>query len=70
MFQRLPAVSINDLKPGELIMVSSTVGNDPDKVTAILLAAGVEPLLTLPSQGETSSFNFPSGVLDMGMGLP
>ncbi len=70
MFQRLPAVSINDLKPGELIMVSSTVGNDPDKVTAILLAAGVEPLLTLPSQGDTSSFNFPSGVLDMGMGLP
>ncbi len=51
-------------------MVSSTAGNDPNKVTAILLAAGVEPLLTLPSQGDSSSFNFPSGVLDMGMGLP
>jgi len=70
MFQRLPAVSLQDLKPGELIMVSSTVGNDPNKVTAILLAAGVEPLLTLPSQGDSSSFSFPSGVLDMGMGLP
>jgi hypothetical protein len=41
-----PAMSISELKPGDAIMMSTTQGTDPGRVTAITLLAGVEPLLT------------------------
>ncbi|HEU4794396.1 MAG TPA: hypothetical protein VFT02_02130, partial [Pyrinomonadaceae bacterium] len=40
--EKLPAIKVADLKPGEGIIVSSTKGADPARATAILLAAGVE----------------------------
>ena len=43
---RSPAVTLADLKPKDAIMVSTTVGSDPTRVTAIMLLAGVEPILT------------------------
>jgi hypothetical protein len=46
MLDNLPAMPISDLKPGDAIMVSTTQGTDPGRVTAITLLAGVEPLLT------------------------
>ncbi len=46
MLDRLPAIHLTDLKNGDAIMVSTTLGSDPTKVTAIMLLAGVEPLLT------------------------
>jgi hypothetical protein len=46
MLDRLPAIHLADLKNGDAIMVSTTMGSDPTKVTAIMLLAGVEPLLT------------------------
>ncbi|MCU1235507.1 MAG: hypothetical protein JWP63_3474 [Candidatus Solibacter sp.] len=46
MLDNLPAMPISDLKPGDAIMVSTTQGSDPGRVTAIMLLAGVEPLLT------------------------
>ncbi len=46
MLDRLPAIHLADLKTGDAIMVSTTQGSDPTKVTAIMLLAGVEPLLT------------------------
>jgi hypothetical protein len=46
MLDRLPAVTLADLKPKEAIMVSTTMGSDPTRVTAIMLLAGVEPILT------------------------
>jgi hypothetical protein len=46
MLDNLPAMPISDLKPGDAIMVSTTQGTDPGRVTAIMLLAGVEPLLT------------------------
>ena len=49
MLDRLPALPISELKPGDAIMVSTTVGSDPTRVTAITLLAGVEPLLTASS---------------------
>ena len=42
----LPAMPISELKPGDAIMMSTTQGTDPGRVTAITLLAGVEPLLT------------------------
>jgi hypothetical protein len=46
MLDRLPAMAFADLKPGDAIMVSTTQGSDPGHATAIMLLAGVEPLLT------------------------
>jgi hypothetical protein len=46
MLDRLTAMPISELKPGDAVMVSTTVGSDPTRVTLIMLLAGVEPLLT------------------------
>ena len=46
MLDRLPAMPLSELKPKDAIMVSTTMGSDPTKVTAIMLLAGVEPVLT------------------------
>jgi hypothetical protein len=46
MLDRLPAMPLAELKAGDAIMISSTTGADPARVTAIMLLAGVEPLLT------------------------
>ncbi len=46
MLDNLPAMQISELKPGDAIMVSTTQGTDPGRVTAIMLLAGVEPLIT------------------------
>jgi hypothetical protein len=42
---RLPAMPLSELKPGDAIMLSSTAGPDPARATAVMLLAGVEPLL-------------------------
>jgi ribosomal protein L24 len=49
MLDTLPAMPLSELKPGDAIMVSSTQGSSPGRVTAIMLLAGVEPLLTASS---------------------
>jgi hypothetical protein len=46
MIDRLPPLSLSDLKPKDAIMVSTTSGSDPSRVSAIMLLAGVEPILT------------------------
>ena len=46
MLDNLPAMPISELKPGDAIMVSTTQGTESGRVTAIMLLAGVEPLLT------------------------
>jgi hypothetical protein len=42
----LPAMPVAELKTGDAIMLSSTQGAEPGRVTAVMLLAGVEPLLT------------------------
>jgi hypothetical protein len=46
LLDRLPAIQISDLKTGDAVMVSTTMGSDPSRVTLIMLLAGVEPILT------------------------
>jgi hypothetical protein len=46
MLDRLPVMPLSELKRGDAIMVSTTQGSDPGRVTAVMLLAGVEPLLT------------------------
>ena len=47
MLERLPIISINDLKVGETVIMSSTQGSDPTRLTAISLVTGIEPLLAM-----------------------
>ena len=46
MLERMPPLKLDELKPGDAIMLSATNGADPASVTAINVLAGVEPLLT------------------------
>jgi co-chaperonin GroES (HSP10) len=47
MLERLPIITLNDLKVGDTIIMSSLQGSDPTQLTAISLVAGIEPLLTM-----------------------
>ncbi len=50
MLERLPPVTLAEVKPGQMIVVSSTVGADPTRVTAIQLVSNVETLLAMMSR--------------------
>ena len=45
MFDQLPTFTLQELKPGDSILISSTKGADPARVTAIAVVSGVGPLL-------------------------
>src|SRR5437588_3400813 len=47
LLERLPTISINELKVGDTIIMSSLKGSDPAQLTAISLVAGIEPLLQM-----------------------
>ena len=78
MLERLPTIAIADVKVGDTIIVSSTKGADPTRLTAISLISGADALLNLlaarqqqaggpatpnPAAGLGSGFQF-------GIGLP
>ena len=66
-----PALDLSELKPGDALIIASTAGADPNKVTAITLLAGVEPILTSAPKGRQGMV-LGNWNLDMGggMGLP
>ena len=70
-FEKLPALTLADLKPGEAIILSCTKSEDPSRATVITLLAGVEPLLRSSSKGgralDLGSWNLD---LNMNVGLP
>jgi len=47
MLERWPTISLNELKVGDMILMSSLPGADPTQLTAIQLVTGAEPLLAL-----------------------
>jgi hypothetical protein len=50
MLDQLPAVTLADLKPGQMVVISSTVGADPTRVTAIQLVSNIEPIVAMMSR--------------------
>ncbi len=48
MLDRVPKVTLADLKTGDAIILLSTVGAASDQLNAITMLAGVEPILTKP----------------------
>lgn len=72
VLERMPPVALNELKPGDAVIIASTnaAGPGPGRVTAIALLVGVEPLLAAAPRGAdpfTGRWDF-SG--DLAMGAP
>ena len=76
MLERMPVLTLADIKPGDVLAVSSTIGADATRLTAITLVTGVEVVLAaMQSPGATRrepnlSTGLPAGVLDMGISRP
>ncbi len=76
MLERLPIISVADVKVGDTIIVSSTQGVDPHRLTAISLVAGADTLLAMlaprPQQGQTPNpaAGLGSSGITFGIGLP
>jgi TusA-related sulfurtransferase len=51
MLDRAPALALGDLKPGDALMVLSTESATSSEVTAIIVLAGVEPILAAQPKG-------------------
>lgn len=61
---KLPPITVADLKPGDAVIVSSTQGSDPARATALIVAAGAEPVVKLLQQQPARRD------LNLGLGLP
>ena len=80
LLERLPTISINDLKVGDTVIMSSLQGSDPNQLTAISIVAGVEQLLTMmaarqPAGGQGGrsqgvDLNSSFGGMFSGVGVP
>ena len=77
MLERLPTISIADVKVGDTIIVSSTQGVDPTRLTAISLVAGADTLLAMlaprPQPGQAApnpAAGLGSSGISFGIGLP
>lgn len=70
MLERLPAASVEDIKPGSMI-VFSTTGAEPAKATAIQLVAGVDPIVQM-MQARAAAAGRPVnlGTFNLGIGQP
>ena len=77
MLERLPTISLADVKVGDTIIVSSTQGVDPTRLTAISLVSGADTLLTMlaprPQPGQATpnpAAGLGSSGITFGIGLP
>lgn len=66
LLERLPTISINELKVGDTIIMSSLQGTDPTQFTAISLVSGVEPLLQMmAARPQVGGGGRPQGGVDL-----
>ena len=77
LLERLPTIAMADVKVGDTIIVSSTKGADPTRLTAISLISGADTLLNMlaarqPAAGGPSAPNPSAGLggVQFGIGLP
>ena len=78
MIERLPTIAIADVKVGDTVIVSSTKGADPTRLTAISLISGADTLLNLlaarqQQAGGPATPNPAAGLgsgMQFGIGLP
>jgi Cu/Ag efflux protein CusF len=68
LIERLPHLSVADIKAGDAVIISFANSEDVSRVTAITLLAGVEPLLKTSTRGG-QSVNLGSWNLDLNMNV-
>lgn len=74
----LPVISFKELKVGDTILISSTIGKTESKVTAIIVAAGAETIINAAQKANTqgnrggiaASLGLSSNALDGAIGMP
>ena len=47
MLDRLPTIAVSDLKVGDTIIMSTTQGANPERITAISMVAGADQILAM-----------------------
>jgi len=65
LLEASPAMKLADLKNGDAVVISSSVGSTTGTITAIRFIAGVEPILTKPG---TKEMSIGAWTLDVGGG--
>ena len=70
VLERSPQVAIADLKPGDALIISSTNGGDPSRVTAVTLIAGVEPILAATPASSRNRGSFEGSMWNLDMAMP
>jgi hypothetical protein len=74
LLDRMPPLTLAELKAGDHVALSSTRGTDDTRLTAVVLVAGIEPLLAPAAPGRpggaTLMPGLPGGALDVGIGGP
>ncbi|HUS12764.1 MAG TPA: hypothetical protein VMZ30_20005 [Pyrinomonadaceae bacterium] len=78
MLERLPTIALSEVKVGDTIIVSSTKGADPSRLTAISLISGADTLLNMlaarqPQASGQTTPNPAAGLgnnIQFGIGLP
>lgn len=70
MLERLPIISIADVKVGDTIIVSSTKGADPNRLTAISVISGADTLLNMmAARQQTAGPSAPNPSAGLGSGI-
>ena len=71
MLERLPTIALADVKVGDTIIVSSTRGADPSRLTAISLISGADTLLNMLAarQPQTAGQTAPNPAAGLGSGI-
>ena len=71
MLERLPTIALSEVKVGDTIIVSSTKGADPSRLTAISLISGADTLLNMLAarQPQPSGQTAPNPAAGLGTGI-
>lgn len=70
MLERLPTIALADVKVGDTIIVSSTKGADPSRLTAISLISGADTLLNmLAARQQQAGQPAPNPAAGLGSGI-
>jgi hypothetical protein len=72
LIENLPATTLGELKPGEMVLLLSTSGADPTRATAITLVSGVAPIFAMLQARQGGPANRPPnlGTINLGIGGP
>ena len=65
MLERWPTMTINELKVGDMVLMSHLAGADPTQLTAIQLVTGAEPLLALVAARQQQGQGRQGGGVDL-----